>query len=47
MASISAEEATAGPSYEAPAVVAAFPREALEQELPENLNPHIHAVQNS
>lgn len=47
MASIPPEETAATPGYEAPAVVAAFPREALEQELPENLSPHIHAVQNS
>lgn len=34
-------------AYEAPVVVAAFPKQELEQDLPEDLAPHIHAVQNS
>jgi hypothetical protein len=33
--------------YEAPAVLAVFPKAGLVQDLPENLTPHIHTVQNS
>ena len=33
--------------YEAPAVMAVFPKDELIEELPEELAPHIHAVQNS
>jgi hypothetical protein len=34
-------------TYEPPVIVATFPKQDLAQELPENLTPHIHAVQNS
>lgn len=34
-------------AYEPPAVLATFEKDDLSAELPENLTPHIHAVQNS
>ena len=34
-------------SYEPPVVLAVFPKGDLAGELPENLTPHLHAVQNS
>lgn len=34
-------------SYEPPAVLATFDKDDLSAELPENLTPHIHAVQDS
>lgn len=34
-------------AYEAPAVVATFAKQDLADHLPENLTPHVHAVQNS
>lgn len=33
--------------YEPPRIVASFPKQELEQDLPENLTPHLHAVQAS
>lgn len=34
-------------SYEPPVVLATFRKEELAEQLPENLTPHLHAVQNS
>lgn len=34
-------------TYEPPVVLATFEKQALAEDLPENLTPHIHAVQNS
>lgn len=33
--------------YEPPEVLATFPRQDLIDDLPENLTPHVHAVQSS
>jgi hypothetical protein len=33
--------------YEAPTVVATFAKADLLEELPEDLSPHIHTIQNS
>lgn len=43
----SAIQSGARAAYEPPVVVAEFSKEDLVRELPENLTPHIHAVQNS
>ncbi len=34
-------------TYEPPVVLATFQKQDLAEDLPENLTPHIHAVQNS
>ncbi len=34
-------------AYEPPVVVATFQKQDLAEDLPENLTPHIHAVQSS
>lgn len=34
-------------AYEPPVVLAAFRKQDLAEELPENLTPYLHAVQNS
>lgn len=34
-------------AYEPPVVLATFQKQDLAEDLPENLTPHIHAVQNS
>ena len=36
-----------GGTYEPPVVLATFQKQDLAEDLPENLTPHIHAVQNS
>lgn len=44
---MSEEAQEAGGTYEPPVVLATFQKQDLAEELPENLTPHIHAVQNS
>lgn len=46
--SVSASDRLEAPrAYESPVMLATFQKQDLAQDLPENLTPHIHAVQNS
>jgi hypothetical protein len=47
MAIASGGSPVAAGGYEAPVVLATFAKQDLAEELPENLAPHLHAVQNS
>lgn len=44
---IASDRPDAPGAYELPVVLATFPKQDLAEDIPENITPHIHTIQNS